>query len=44
MDGAVLSSTSGLFSANVQAIPEPSTVVLVALSAVFFYLRRHRSV
>lgn len=43
MDGAVISSASGIFAADVQAVPEPSTAFFGALSALVFALRRNRS-
>lgn len=40
MDGAVLSSASGIFAAHVQAVPEPSSVVLLLAGAAFCLRRR----
>lgn len=43
LDGAVIGSASGIWAANVQAVPEPSTVAFGVFSVLTFFLRRNRS-
>ena len=40
IDGATIASASGIFSSNVQSVPEPSSVVLLLAGAAFCLRRR----